>query len=108
MATLRQDDQLSLTLLDLRILSALAIDQMNGYQVRRQIRQDGDPTVSTGATQYALKSLTSLTLIREINQSTQSRRRARVYQISPLGKTVLAHNLKNLRQLVRLGTERLK
>jgi DNA-binding PadR family transcriptional regulator len=112
MATLRQDgDKIRLSLTDIRILSALMVGRMNGYQLRLQCLQDGrgeHDELTASMVQQAIKSLDQLGLIQEILAGKPSARGERIYQISSLGQILLDHYLQDLRRLTRLGLERFK
>ena len=102
MSILREHgDKISPSHLDVRMLIALGCGLMNAYQVARQAEADSndESSISNGMAQACLRRLEATSLIQKDNTGN--------YQITWLGKDVLASEVKRLERLVGLARTRL-
>ncbi len=111
MATIRDDgDRITISLLDMRILIALAAGQASGYDIARLCKDDSSAiaNLSSGAIRPALTGLLKLYLIAEVEAGVALNpgKPRRVYEITRLGRQVLAWELEVLTWLISLAKER--
>jgi DNA-binding PadR family transcriptional regulator len=102
---LTDDDQISLTLKEISILTALAHRPASGYNIAKST-----PPMSNGTLRPALRRLELGALIHPI-EATDTRpdttRKRIVYQLTPTGKIVLKWHIHSLRRLADLAEARL-
>jgi transcriptional regulator len=89
--------------LDMLILQALQREQMHGYAIAQIIRnRSGEVfTVETGSLYPALHRLERQKSVRSEWKLTESKQRAKYYQLTALGKKQLASDHQRWLQLVR-------
>lgn len=103
-----EQDSINLSTLDKRLLVALLVGPMTGYQVARQCETDSSELpggVSRGAIYPALKRMQQYKLI---NAITANEGNGQFYKISPAGRDIINWELAKQQTLVKLGQERLK
>lgn len=88
------------------ILLALSLKQRHGYEIIKQVSEDskGKIKLSPGALYTSIKQLLEQGLIREVEETGDTRRR--YYRLSSKGKTALATELDYYQNTVTLARQR--
>lgn len=103
-------DRLTLSLLDVRLLIALLDGQNVGYDIaRRSEKELGNRRIYTANAYKALFKLEKMMLVVNIGavNSNDSRQKS-VYKITSIGKSVLTHELYELKGLISIGEHKLE
>ena len=99
----QEGERISPSLLDIRVLIALADRPRNIYQIARQAEDDGDEdlVISNGTIRPAIKRLALVGLIESSDSSGY-------FQLTEFGHSALMHEVYQLNRLSRLAIGRLQ
>ena len=104
------DEVMQLTEREVRILTALAKEQMSGYEIARQVEEDSGKklVMSNGTLRPALERMAKFGVIENRGRDSHGPGLpARVWRITSLGRMMLEWELASYRRLIRLGEGRL-
>src|SRR5689334_18558300 len=106
-----QDEQLSPTLLEISILTALADRPIGAKDIGMLLSQDrlSSATMSTGAVYAALRRLRLFHLIVQIEDPDKAIWRGKpriIYDLTDLGETILSWEIESLEHLTAAATRR--
>lgn len=110
MVSSRDDgDVITLSLLDVKILTALLCAPLNAYELVKQCQADAgdDQKLSYGSMSRSTKRLEIFGLINGTD-NTITGRISRTYSIDRLGKDFLTHQISRLKKLVTLAEQHLQ
>ena len=110
MSSRRIDNALHLSPLELRILNALLIGQMTGYEVASQCLKDGETEAISHGTLYpALKRLAAILLIEEaasLSLLVGPGKPRKAYRITSFGRETLGWQLQAWQRLIDQARDR--
>jgi PadR family transcriptional regulator, regulatory protein PadR len=97
-------EKVILSTFDTRILLALLIGSMTGYEIARQCELDikEQQKASNGTIYPALKSLEQCSFVEIIDTPNRPGKKPKVYKITSIGKLVLSWKIDNLKEIIRL------
>lgn len=99
--SLKHDDQIRLSLLDIRILSVLLKRRANAYELVKLCQKDAvdEPKFSYGSISRTLNRLEKFYMV-ESSESHHPGHTSRTYSIAGFGQEFLGEELKRLKELV--------